>query len=124
MIGDQNVNQVPNIQVPKDGGVVVAVSDEPPAVTTYSMSASASPAAPPPGVGVTATAVVIPAKAGLKITFSISGSDGYANAGTLTTNSQGTVSFYIPGGAETVVDTVTFTLVETGQSVTFVYVFK
>ena len=123
VVGEQNVNQVPNVKVPEDGGVVIAVGDDPPAVTNYALSASASPADPPPGVGVTATAVVMPAKAGLQISFSISGTDGYGNAGTLLTNSQGTASFWIPGGGEGVVDTVRFTLMETGQTVTFSYVF-
>ncbi|RZB37990.1 MAG: hypothetical protein SRB2_00697 [Desulfobacteraceae bacterium Eth-SRB2] len=123
VVGDDNVNQVPNVQVPEDGGVVIAVSDDEPTVATYSLSASASPADPGPGVGVTATAVVQPAKSGLQVTFSIVGTDGYSNSGTLTTNSQGTVSFYIPGGAEGVVDTVIFTLVVTGQTVSFSYTF-
>lgn len=123
IVGDENVSQVPGFQVPQDGGVGIAVSNDKPPVATYSLSVSASPVDPGPGVGVTAKAVVQPAKSGLQLTFSIVGTDGYSNSGTLTTNSQGTVSFYIPGGAEGVVDTVIFTLVVTGETKSFSYVF-
>jgi len=85
------------------------------------VSATPSPADPGPSEGVTVTATTIPAIAGCTINFSISGTDGYSKSESPTTDASGTASFYIPGGAEGVVDTVTISV--GSQTTTVVYTF-
>jgi hypothetical protein len=76
---------------------------------------------PGPGEGVTVTATTIPPMAGCIISFSIVGTDGYTNSASPTTDANGSATFYIPGGAEGVVDTVTISV--GGQTTTVVYSF-
>jgi len=68
-----------------------------------------SPANPSPGQGVTVTGTIIPKVANCSISFSVSGTDGYADSATKTTNSEGQATFYIPGGAAGVFDKVAIT---------------
>lgn len=68
------------------------------------------PPDPGPFQGVDARACVIPARAGVTINFSIVGTDGFTKAQSIPTNASGCADFFIPGGAEGVVDTVTVTV--------------
>lgn len=86
------------------------------------VTASPSPYDPGPGEGVTVTATLIPAVSGCSVSFSISGTDGYSNTSTKSTNSSGQASFYIPGGAEGVFDKVSITC-SNGKSYTVSYTF-
>ncbi|MCG3138195.1 MAG: hypothetical protein HJJLKODD_02056 [Phycisphaerae bacterium] len=88
-----------------------------------SLSLSASPADPGPSEGVTVTGRVIPATANVEITFSITGTDGYSNTQTSITDETGVATFFIPGGGEGVVDTVSATIVSTGLMQSFTYTF-
>jgi hypothetical protein len=69
-------------------------------------SVTPSPVDPGPGQGVTITACLFPAEAGVPVYFSITGTDGYFNEDTNPTDADGCATFYIPGGAEGVVDHV------------------
>jgi hypothetical protein len=89
----------------------------------YSLSVWISPANPGPNQSVTAYAKIYPPTAGVEIHFTVSGTDGYSNEITNTTDSEGNVSFYIPGGAEDVQDHLTFTIVETGLTRSLSYTF-
>jgi hypothetical protein len=80
------------------------------------------PQDPGPGVGVTVTASLMPSVEGCNISFSIVGTDGYSNSATYPSDANGQASFYIPGGAEGVVDHVTITT-ENGKQFTVTYVF-
>jgi len=122
-----------------EGGQVVQVDFDPnnpgagPTITTVDptqftdctivagVSASPEPVDPGPGEGVTVTATTIPPMAGCIISFSIVGTDGYTNSASPTTDANGSATFYIPGGAEGVVDTVTISV--GGQTTTVVYSF-
>lgn len=78
-----------------------------------------SPAPTPPAVtgiaflstGSTTSAQVTPVLAGVSVYHSLSGTDGFTQSGTLTTDSSGVVSFGVPAGAAGVVDTVIVTVV-------------
>ncbi|MBI2341058.1 MAG: hypothetical protein HYU99_11945 [Deltaproteobacteria bacterium] len=85
------------------------------------ISANNSPADPSPGEDVTVTATVFPTVSGCTVDFGISGTDGYSNSDSPTTDSGGSASFTIPGGAEGVVDTVT--IESSSVSTTIVYTF-
>jgi len=85
------------------------------------VSATPNPIDPGPGEGVTVTATTIPAVSGCTVSFSISGTDGYSKSESPTTDASGSASFYIPGGAEGVVDTVTISV--GAHSTTVVYTF-
>lgn len=125
--GENDASTVPDVTVEQDEGTVLPIQegggDGGGQTGTYTLSATASPADPGAGQGVTVTGRVTPPTAGLSISFSIVGTDGYSKSSTVTTSASGTATFYIPGGAEGVVDTVTVILVETGQTISFSYVF-
>jgi len=86
------------------------------------VTATPSPQDPGPGVGVTVTASLMPAVEGCNISFSIVGTDGYSNSASYPSDASGHASFYIPGGAEGVVDHVTITT-SNGKTYTVTYVF-
>ncbi len=86
------------------------------------VTGSPSPTDPAPGQGVTVTATIIPKVANCSISFSISGTDGYSNSATKTSNSEGQATFYIPGGASGVFDKVSITA-SNGKSYTVSYTF-
>ena len=90
---------------------------------TYSLSVVASPYNPDPSQNVLVTARITPATEGVEIYFHISGTDGYTNSATHTTDSSGKATFSIPGGAGGIVDTVTVRIEETGTEKVFSYVF-
>ena len=89
----------------------------------YSLSVWISPANPAAFQSVTVYARIFPAVAGKEIYFSVSGTDNYSKEETETTDSEGQVSFYVPGGAENVSDFITVKIVETGLTRTLSYVF-
>jgi hypothetical protein len=80
-------------------------------------SVTPNPPDPGPGQGVTIIACVWPQIEGVPIYFLIVGSDGYTKSETNYTDASGCADFFIPGGAEGVVDTVT---VESGGSTVIV----
>ncbi len=127
-----------------DGGQVVVVDFEPgdpntgtppgpPTVTpadpsqfgtceqVSGVSATPNPVDPGPGEGVTVTASTIPPIPGCTINFSIVGTDGYTKSESPLSDATGTASFYIPGGAEGVVDNVTISV--GSHTTTVVYTF-
>lgn len=81
------------------------------------------PADPGPGEGVTVVAEVLPPSAGVSVSFSIVGTDGYSKSVTTPTDAQGMAFFFIPGGAGGVTDHVTVTLVASGVTQYLQYVF-
>lgn len=74
---------------------------------TSSISVSTDPADPGPGQNVTVFARIFPVASACSVSYSVSGTDGYAASGTLSTDANGSINFFIPGGAEGVVDRVT-----------------
>lgn len=66
----------------------------------------ANPHDPGPGENVTMTIQIFPAEAGVTIEYNVSGTDGYADSGSPTTNAEGKIEFNIPGGAEGITDTI------------------
>jgi|GEM_PF-5047385 len=93
------------------------------AVGDYSLLVVTTPADPGPGESVLVTAQVNPADAGVAVTMSVTGTDGYSNSIETTTDASGQAVLSIPGGAEGVVDTVTVTLPDHGVSQTMSYAF-
>jgi hypothetical protein len=85
------------------------------------VSATPSPADPVEFEDVVVTARTIPPVAGCAVQFAISGTDGYSNSDTATSDDVGAAQFTIPGGEEGVVDTVTIEVV--GRTTTVVYTF-
>lgn len=81
-----------------------------------------NPTDPGPGEGVTVTATLIPLAQNCDISFSIVGTDGYTKSETNQSDALGQATFYIPGGAEGVVDIVTITT-SNGKTYTVTYVF-
>jgi hypothetical protein len=90
---------------------------------TYSMSAWVSPGNPDPLQGVTVYAIIYPQDPDVEISFEIQGTDGYYNKESHFTDANGQVSFYVPGGAESVVDVITLRIESTGLTRTLTYVF-
>lgn len=68
------------------------------------------PSDPGPSEGYTALAVIAcPSPEGTEVTMSVVGSDGYTNSQTSTVAEPGTVTLYVPGGAQSVKDVITVT---------------
>lgn len=114
------------VNIQEGVGTVIVVSTDPEGTHNtgaYALSVWASPADPAPGQGVTVHARISPEAAGVQIRFSITGTDGYSDEETNSTDSNGMTTFYIPGGSEDVKDVVTITIVETGLSRTINYTF-
>jgi hypothetical protein len=86
------------------------------------VTGSPSPANPTPGQGVTVTGTIIPKVANCSISFSMTGTDGYSDSATKTTNAEGQATFYIPGGASGVFDRVSITS-SNGKSYVVSYTF-
>ena len=86
------------------------------------VSGTPSPVDPAPGQGVTVTATLIPSIANCDISFTITGTDGYSNSATTSSDSSGQANFYIPGAAESVIDVVTISS-SNGKKYTVTYVF-
>lgn len=89
----------------------------------YSLSVWISPANPDSYQSVTVYSKIYPEKSGVSITFSVTGTDGYSNTETGTTDSEGKCSFYVPGGAEGVVDDIIIKIDDTGLTRTLTYTF-
>ncbi len=125
VIGDEETTEVPGVNVPPGNSTVILVDleGEKPTEGNFSMSMSASPADPGPSESVVVTVRILPATEGVQIDYSVSGTDGYYNSGSPMTNSDGLITFSIPGGAEGIVDTVSATITSTGSSKSFSYVF-
>jgi hypothetical protein len=68
------------------------------------------------GAGGTTTARITPQFSGVTVQYSVSGTDGYYDSGTLQTNGAGQVSFSIPAGGSGVTDTIAVTAVLSGAS--------
>jgi hypothetical protein len=96
-----------------DGTSDVCMTEEPMISSSCSdvefATGSPTPAKPSPGQGVIVTGTIIPKVANCSLTFSITGTDGYFDSATVTTNSAGQATFYIPGGAAGVFDMVSIT---------------
>ena len=86
------------------------------------VTAGPNPPDPAPSQGVTVIATLIPIAENCDISFSIVGTDGYSNSATYASDANGNASFYIPGGAEGIVDVVTITT-SNGKTYTVTYVF-
>lgn len=123
LIKNLNLSSSPNVGIEHveadkmDSGTVQVPSEG-----NYNLLVVASPADPGPNQGVTVTATINPATAGVTVSYSVSGTDGYGDSGSPLTDSSGKISFYIPGGAANVRDTVTVS-VQGGISKTFSYSF-
>ncbi len=65
-------------------------------------------------VGGNTAATINPANTGVTVTYSVSGTDGYFDSGSLQTDSSGKVFFYIPAGESGVTDKITVTAVLSG----------
>lgn len=70
-------------------------------------SLTPNPSDPGPGQDVEVTARVSPLIEGCVLAMSIAGTDNYANWANIATNKSGEAAFFIPGGADGVVDVVT-----------------
>lgn len=81
-----------------------------------------NPVDPAPFQGVTVTGTILPPIEGCNMHFSIVGTDGYAKEENHTSDAEGKAYFYIPGGAEGVVDLITITT-ENGKTYTVTYAF-
>jgi hypothetical protein len=89
-----------------------------------SLLLSVSPSDPGPGQTVTVTITVTNCTPGTtQVHYTVSGTDGYADEGTLSTDGACQAVFTIPGGASGVVDTVVVDIVGAGISQTVSYVF-
>lgn len=87
----------------------------------YIIKISILPADPAPGESVTVTLEIVNSLEGTEVTYSLVGSDNYTQNDKLTTNAAGIVSFFVPGGAEGVVDN--FTVAAGDISETYTYSF-
>ena len=121
------VSKNEDVTVPEGNGTVILIDVADNAADNgtagYILNVYASPSDPGEYQDVTVYIRVYPAGSGARVGFSVSGTDGYANSGTLTVDDEGNASFYIPGGAEGVRDTVSVSIVDSGITKTFSYVF-
>jgi|GEM_PF-2477859 len=83
----------------------------------------ANPHDPSPGQSVTMTVRLTPAKAGVEVSYEVSGTDGYHSSGTKTTDQNGEISFVIPGGGTGVKDTIKVNIPSEGLEGSAEYVF-
>lgn len=101
--------------------------EDPDAVACADVTAltlTTSPSDPGPTDNVTATVSTLAPASGCSVSYSVSGTDGYADSDTLTTDSAGEASFSIPAANEEgIVDTVTVTESASGKTGTVTYVF-
>ena len=92
--------------------------------SVFAISATTEPPDPGPGQSVTVIAVTIPPVAGCEMKFAVTGTDKpkpFHKAETTTTDAAGKATFFIPGGAKDVVDTVTVSV--GGHDTTLTYSF-
>lgn len=109
-----------DVSNPKDPNVVVGELET---GSCQDIGALASKAGDPaPGETVFVKVFVSPPAKGCKITYSLVGTDGYAQADTLITDIEGGASFNVPGGAQGVVDEIDFKT-ENGITLTETYTF-
>ena len=88
----------------------------------YVIKISVNPADPAPKQTVSVTVTVLNALEGTPVSYSVAGTDGYSQSGTLSTDQNGQVSFSIPGALEEgVVDTVTVTAGSITEQYTYVF---
>lgn len=92
----------------KAQAILKAGKTDPPAAANITSIAFTS-------VGGTTAAIVSPAISGVTVQYSVSGTDGYFDSGSLQTNSSGRVTFSIPPGSSGVVDTISVTAVLSGK---------
>ncbi|EKD42504.1 MAG: hypothetical protein ACD_73C00132G0002 [uncultured bacterium] len=86
--------------------------------------ASNSPTDPGPTDAVTVSATTIPPATGCSVAYSMSGTDGYTQAATLSSDSSGSVSFTIPAAGQSgIVDTISINESSSGKMSTVTYVF-
>ncbi len=114
------------VNINEKDGTVIVVSTDPEGEHEkgeIALSVWASPSDPGPSQSVRVHAKVSPAKSGVKIQFSITGTDGYDNQSVEETDSSGMAFFTIPGGEKGVKDVVTIKIVETGLTRTINYSF-
>ena len=80
------------------------------------------PVDPAPQEGYTADAdILCPSSSGTEVTISIVGTDGYTNSLKQTFTSNGTISLYVPGGAQSVKDVLTVTANGVTKSISIVF---
>jgi hypothetical protein len=98
-------------------------SNDPPPQSPQDWTSWSVPSDPAPYEGVTVWVDVNAAE--VTVTYEVIGTDGYTDSGSLGSDSSGRISFYIPGGAANVRDTVTVKVPQWGPSYvrTFEYVF-
>ena len=72
-------------------------------------------------VGATTTGQITPAIAAVTVQYTVSGTDGYYDSGTLQTGARGQASFGIPAGGAGVQDSISVTAVLSGRTATALY---
>ena len=100
-------------------GVAQSIRDLSIAFTGSTLPPPGPPPKPPPTVtsivftatGGTTSARITPAIAGITVSYSDVGTDGYTTSGTRVTDAGGNISFFIPAGQKGVVDTFIVTVV-------------
>lgn len=85
----------------------------------YIIKISILPADPAPNESVTVTLEIVNSLEGTEVTYSLVGSDNYTQNDKLTTNTDGIVTFYVPGGEEGVVDNFTVTVGSISETYTY-----
>ena len=85
----------------------------------YIIKISILPADPAPNESVTVTLEIVNSLEGTEVTYSLVGSDSYTQNDNLTTNADGIVTFYVPGGEEGVVDSFTVTVGSISETYTY-----
>lgn len=87
----------------------------------YIIKVTINPPDPGPWENVVVTANILNSVTGTSVNWSVSGTDGYSNSGTSTTDENGDISFSIPGGGEGVTDTVTITVGPVTEEFTYTF---
>lgn len=87
----------------------------------YIIKITILPADPAPNESVTVTLEIVNSIEGTEVTYSLVGSDSYTQNDKLTTNADGIVTFFVPGGEEGVVDNFTVAVGEISE--TYIYSF-
>lgn len=85
----------------------------------YIIKITILPANPAPNESVTVTLEIVNSIEGTEVTYSLVGSDSYTQNDKLTTNADGIVTFFVPGGEEGVVDNFTVTVGEINETYTY-----
>jgi len=85
-------------------------------ISTYSWTSWAEPPDPAPGQNVVVYVSVV--SANVSVNYNVSGTDGYHDQGTKTSDSSGKIYFSIPGAEKGVVDTVTVSVPSWGSQYT------